>query len=227
MSAFAQWQNLVPSLKQGLHKPILEEILALRHAGQKIYPPQEHIFWALECLAPQDVRCIILGQDPYHGAGQAQGLAFSVPTHTSPKAVPPSLKNIFKEICDDIYEGKCAYTEQNPSLERWGKQGVLLLNTTLTVQEGKAYSHAHMGWQDITQDILHSLAQQERPLAVLLWGKPAQSYAKLFQNSKTQHLLLMAPHPSPLSAHRGFLGCKHFSQVNRWLQEQGLPTITW
>ncbi len=197
----------------------------MRTDHQHIFPEQHNIFHALALTQPEHVRCVILGQDPYHGFGQAQGLAFSVPAHTASKALPPSLKNIFKEIHADVYYNSSAYTP-SPCLERWAEQGILLLNTVLTVQEGKAHSHAHLGWQDITRQILISVAALQ-PLAVLLWGKPAQSYATLFSNTPHAHLILTAPHPSPLSAHRGFLGCKHFSQVNAWLEQQDQDSIVW
>ncbi len=228
-----EWLNIVPALQKGEHLTLLEEILRLRQCGHAIYPEQENIFRALQLTKPATTQVIILGQDPYHGKGQAQGLAFSVPKSTPPKAVPPSLKNIFKEICTDIY-GQDSWKEPpspcpNPCLERWAMQGVLLLNTVLSVEEGKAHSHAHLGWQHITKSILESLAASSHPLAVLLWGKPAQGYAPIFsqQHTAAQHLVLTAPHPSPLSAHKGFLGCKHFSIVNAWLKQQGKKDIEW
>ncbi len=222
-----EWLDVVPALQKGQHLTLLEHVLQLRQCGHVIYPEQEKIFYALQLTKPAATQVIILGQDPYHGKGQAQGLAFSVPENI--KAIPPSLKNIFKEISTDIY-GQDSWTESpNPCLERWATQGVLLLNTVLSVEEGKAHSHAHLGWQNITKSILESLAASSHPLAVLLWGKPAQNYAPIFsqQHTATQHLVLTAPHPSPLSAHRGFLGCKHFSRVNTWLKQQGKKSIEW
>ncbi len=215
------WRDFVPSLKAGKHLPLLQEISKLREAGKVIFPAQDDIFRALCLTLPQDVRVIILGQDPYHGQGQAQGLAFSVPTSVK---IPPSLRNIFKEIQRDIYSNSDTYTGDS-DLSRLSKQGVLLLNTVLSVEEGKAHSHAHLGWQAITHDILQSLAKQH-PLAVLLWGKPAEAYAPIF-TEQSKHLVLSAPHPSPLSAHRGFLGCGHFSMVNSWLSSQGHSPIIW
>ncbi len=228
-----KWLDFVPALQEGKHLAILERIAQLRQEGKVIFPPQDAIFRALQLTSPAETKVIILGQDPYHGEGQAQGLAFSVPAHTHAKAFPPSLKNIFKEVQSDLanIEGSVYENTVTPSpcLERWAKQGVLLLNTVLTVEKGQAHSHADLGWQDITKSILQALGQAPRPLAILLWGKPAQSYAPLFmpQNTTTQHLVLMAPHPSPLSAHRGFLGCKHFSAVNTWLTKQNQKSIEW
>ncbi len=221
------WQNALPASYALLAQKLCSQVAQLRQEGHIIYPQQHHIFRALELTKPQDVRCVILGQDPYHGQGQAQGLAFSVPENTAPKAFPPSLKNIFKEISQDVQNQA---QPCNPCLERWAKQGVLLLNTVLTVEHGKAHSHVHMGWQELTQGILQCVAQGPSPVAVLLWGKPAQSHATLFAPSTTvtkAHHVLMTAHPSPLSAHRGFLGCGHFSKVNAWLQQQGQEPIVW
>ncbi len=225
------WADFVPALQQGKHVALLQRIAALRQEGRTIYPAQQDIFQALELVKPQDVRVIILGQDPYHGPNQAHGLAFSVPQNTEAKAIPPSLKNIFKEIYSDIYakENPLHKPPYSPQLASWAKQGVLLLNTVLTVEHGKAHSHANLGWKEITQDILHSLAKKKEPLAVLLWGKAAQSYAPLFLDGElpAQHLVLTAAHPSPLSAHTGFFGCQHFSQVNAWLRAQNKKEISW
>ncbi len=222
-----KWIDFVPCLKAGKHLDMLQKILELRQQGKVIFPLQEHIFSFLEYTLPEEVRVIILGQDPYHGTykgmPQAQGLAFSVGEHMPP---PPSLKNIFKEIQQDLYgEMQEEQSSMRPNLVRLAKQGVLLLNTVLTVEEGLAGSHAKLGWQAITQDILQALAQRRQPVAVLLWGNPAKAYAPLFAN--IEHLVLMAAHPSPLSASRGFLGCKHFSKVNAWLIAQGYTSINW
>ncbi len=221
------WQECLPAYYAPLAQKLCSQVAQLRQEGFVIYPEQHRIFRALELTKPQNVRCVILGQDPYHGQGQAQGLAFSVPENTAPKAFPPSLKNIFKEISQDVHshEQPC-----NPCLERWAKQGVLLLNTVLTVENGKAHSHARLGWQELTQGILECVAQGPSPVAVLLWGKPAQSYAPLFAPSAkvtAAHLVLQTAHPSPLSAHRGFLGCGHFRKVNDWLHKQRQNSIVW
>ncbi len=220
-SFFAQWQEFVPALRQNKHIDILQNITQLRNAGHTIYPENNNIFSALMYTAPQKISVIILGQDPYHQAGQAHGLAFSVQEHVKP---PPSLKNIFKEIQSDVY-GNLSSTPFCPNLSRLARQGVLLLNTILTVEESKPLSHAHMGWQEITTSILQALAGNAHPLIALLWGKPAGAYAHYF--TLPQHLVLKAPHPSPLSAHRGFLGCKHFSKANAWLKKHNSQPIVW
>ncbi len=218
------WSALIPSLKAKKIQDILKNVCVLRKQGITIFPPQNTIFRALELTSPQAVRVVIIGQDPYHAKGQAHGLAFSVPEHMP---CPRSLQNIFKEIRADIYKG-APLPCTSPNLERWAQQGILLLNTVLTVEEGKAHSHAYLGWQESVQDILCYLAQNTRPLAFLLWGKPAQKYVPLIQsNSIQQHLILTAAHPSPLSAARGFYGCKHFSKVNTWLLTQKEKPIVW
>ncbi len=224
------WIHFVAALQRKEHEPILQKILHLRAQGQRIFPPQEEIFSALSHTLPSNVRVIILGQDPYHGSvhgyPQAHGLAFSV-RETMP--APPSLRNIFKEIQSDIYRD-VAMPHTSPCLLRWADQGVLLLNTVFSVQEGMPQSHAKMGWQAISSAILGALAQQREGLAVLLWGKPAQKYAHLFApkaGEAAKHMVLTAAHPSPLAASRGFFGCKHFSKVNAWLLQQGEEPICW
>ncbi len=245
----AQWLAHIPALQEGLHRPLLEAVAQKRAQGQTIYPPQKDIFRALEETPWQSVRVLILGQDPYHGAGQAHGLAFSVAEGV---ALPRSLRNIFREINDDVYahgkegcrgandsEGaddilRCMVAQKSPAknalaqesgdLRRWAQQGVLLLNTVLTVEEGLAHSHARLGWDAITRSIVESLGAMERPIAFLLWGRHAASYEHLVAK---HHLVLKAAHPSPLSASRGFFGCKHFSQTNAWLTAQGYSPIVW
>ncbi len=218
----APWANFVPSIKSGKHLSILERVEELRNDGKIIYPDNNNIFRALELTAPQEVKVIILGQDPYHAKGQAHGLCFSVPSSVK---TPPSLRNIFLEMNSDLYNGQSAIKPEN-DLSRLARQGVLLLNTVLTVEEGRAQSHGKLGWQSITYDILQSVAQAQ-VCAVLLWGKPAAEYAEIFAASPHDHLVLKAAHPSPLSAHRGFFGCKHFSKVNAWLLSQNKSPIAW
>ncbi|MEZ5644855.1 MAG: uracil-DNA glycosylase [Burkholderiaceae bacterium] len=184
-----------------------------------IYPPQP--LRALELTAPQDVQVVILGQDPYHGPGQAEGLAFSVAPGV---ALPPSLRNIFKELARDLGRPDVA----DGSLARWARQGVLLLNTCLTVEDGCAAAHAGHGWEALTDRLILHCSQSGRPKAFLLWGAHAQKKAGLIDAGR--HLLLRANHPSPLSARRGpvpFLGCGHFSAVNQWLAGLGRPAIQW
>ena len=214
------WPARVPLLAAGEHVPLLRQVADLRHT-HTVYPPQHEIFAALACTPPQAVRVVILGQDPYHGAGQAHGLAFSVREGTR---VPRSLANIFKEIRRDVY-ADALMPPPLPDLTRWARQGVLLLNTVLSVAAGQPGSHARLGWQAVTRAVLEAVAQGPRPVAALLWGRHAQEYAPLFANAR--HLVLEAAHPSPFSAARGFLGCGHFSRVNAWLAAQGEATICW
>jgi uracil-DNA glycosylase len=183
-----------------------------------IYPLPPFIFNAFELCPLDQVKVVIIGQDPYHGPGQAHGLCFSVPEGVR---IPPSLRNIYKEIQDDI---GCDLPESG-NLERWAKQGVLLLNATLTVEAGNAGSHQGLGWETFTDAVIKTISDQKEHVVFLLWGSYARSKATLIDRSK--HLILEAPHPSPLSAYRGFLGCKHFSQTNAYLAKQGLEQIEW
>lgn len=187
-------------------------------AGQVVYPPGSLIFNALDTTPFEDVRVVILGQDPYHGPGQAHGLSFSVQTGV-PK--PPSLVNIFKELHDDL--GHPIPVHGN--LEPWARQGVLLLNTSLTVRQGQPMSHQGRGWETFTDRIVQLLAARERPMVFLLWGSPAQKKARCADLSR--HGVFTAPHPSPLSAYRGFFGSKPFSQANAFLESKGLEPIDW
>lgn len=188
-------------------------------AGATIFPSTP--FYALELTALSETRVIIVGQDPYHGKGQAQGLAFHVPASVK---IPPSLKNIHKELLRDLG----IKPPQTGELTGWAKQGVLLLNTSLTVEEGKPASHSKKGWEQLTDLLLVELARDPRPKVFLLWGNHAQSKKKLIDN--TGHLILEANHPSPLSANRPpipFVGCGHFSMTNRWLIAKGEKSISW
>ncbi|MEN9353484.1 MAG: hypothetical protein RL318_809 [Fibrobacterota bacterium] len=191
---------------------------AEKAAGQVVYPPGSLIFNALNTTAFDDVRVVILGQDPYHGPSQAHGLSFSVQTGV-PK--PPSLVNIFKELHDDL--GHPIPVHGN--LEPWARQGVLLLNTSLTVRQGQPMSHQGRGWETFTDRIVQLLAAREQPMVFLLWGSPAQKKARCADLSR--HGVFTAPHPSPLSAYRGFFGSKPFSQANAFLESKGLEPIDW
>lgn len=184
-----------------------------------VYPPADDIFNALHFTPLKDVKVLVLGQDPYHNVNQAHGLSFSVPT--SQKEIPPSLQNIYKELAEDLG----CYIPNNGYLKKWADQGVLLLNTVLTVRAHQANSHQGKGWEQFTDAIIKALNEQDRPVVYMLWGRPAQSKIPMLTNEK--HLILKAPHPSPLSAYRGFFGCKHFSTANAFLQENGLSTIDW
>lgn len=189
--------------------------------GRVVYPPNAQRYRALELTPPDAVRVVILGQDPYHGAGQAHGLAFSVPEGVK---VPPSLVNIHKELERDC--GLPRPTHGN--LEHWARQGVLLLNNALTVEEGKAGAHQKYGWEPFTDAVIAAVAARKAPSVFLLWGSHAQKKAlRVVGLEASQHLVLSAPHPSPLSAHRGFLGCGHFSRANAFLEEQGRGAIDW
>ncbi len=205
---------LTPSLSASRAHGLAGFIAGEESRGKVIYPAVGNRFRALELTKPDDVRVVILGQDPYHGEGQAHGLAFSVPNGV---AFPPSLRNIYKELARDL--GIDAPSHGN--LEHWARQGVLLLNSVLTVEESKAGSHQGRGWEEITDAILSHLGQQERPIVFMLWGAHAQKKRRLIAS---QHLILEAPHPSPLSAHRGFLGCGHFRKANAFL---GIRGIDW
>ena len=208
-------------LKPEFKKPYYEKLYAKvkeEYSTNLIFPPADDIFNAFDFTPLSEVKVVILGQDPYHGDEQAHGLCFSVKPDVD---VPPSLVNIYKELQSDLG----CYVPNHGYLEKWAKQGVLLLNTVLTVRAHQANSHRGIGWEEFTDAAIRILNEQDRPIVFLLWGKPAQSKKSMLHNAK--HLILTAPHPSPLSAHRGFFGCKHFSQTNEFLKEQGLSPIDW
>ena len=207
-------------LKDEFEKPYfknLQNFLKEEYANREIYPIEENIFNALNHVPLDKIKVVIIGQDPYHEPGQAQGLSFSVPDDVT---VPPSLVNIMKEIEDNLNITCC----KNGNLERWAKQGVLLLNTVLTVRRGQAYSHKDRGWEILTKKIIEIVGKREKPAVFMLWGSYAQSFSDLIGG---QHLILKAPHPSPLSAYRGFLGCRHFSKCNDFLIKNGQTPIDW
>ena len=199
---------------QELYKFVREE-----YDTHVIYPPADDIFNALHLTTLSEVKVLILGQDPYHNEHQAHGLSFSVLPEQ--KELPPSLQNIYKELKDDLG----CYIPDNGYLEKWAKQGVLLLNTVLTVRAHQANSHQGKGWERFTDAIIQAVNAQDRPIVYMLWGRLAQSKIPMLTNPK--HLILKAPHPSPLSAYRGFFGCKHFSQANEFLKSNGLAPIDW
>lgn len=190
-------------------------------AGKRIYPPRGSRLRALELTPLDHVKVVILGQDPYHGPGQAHGLSFSVPEGVR---VPPSLLNIYKEIASDLGIERPAHG----NLEKWAQQGVLLLNNALTVEEGRAGSHQNLGWEAITDAAVAAVAAREEPAVFLLWGSHARNKASRVPGLMGgKHLVLTAPHPSPLSAHSGFFGCKHFSRANEFLEAKGRGAIDW
>lgn len=196
----------------------LRQILRREYATRRVYPPMHDIFNALKYTSFADTKVVILGQDPYHGAGQAHGLCFSVQPGVVP---PPSLKNIFKELSTDV--GKAE--PPTGDLTAWARQGVLLLNTVLTVREGQPTSHKDIGWERVTDRIIAELDKKQTPVVFLLWGAHAQRKGQLIQNPI--HYKLQTVHPSPLSASRGFFGCGHFSKTNAILQHHGMAPIEW
>lgn len=204
------------------HKPYYKELynfVRQEYSTRVIYPPADDIFNAFHFTPLRKVKVLILGQDPYHGNHQAHGLCFSVlPDQTE---IPPSLQNIYKELQDDLG----CYIPNNGYLKKWADQGVLMLNTVLTVRAHQAGSHQGKGWEQFTDAIIEVVNAQERPVVYLLWGRPAQSKIPMLTNPG--HLILKAPHPSPLSASRGFFGCRHFSQTNQFLSEHGIAPIDW
>ena len=196
-----------------LYKKVKEE-----YATHMIFPPSNEVFSAFELTPLADVKVVILGQDPYHNVGQAHGLCFSVKPDVE---IPPSLVNIYKELHDDLG----CYIPNNGYLVKWAKQGVLMLNTVLTVRAHQANSHRGIGWEEFTNAAIRVLNEQDRPIVFILWGSPAQHKKEMLNNPK--HLILEAPHPSPLSAYRGFFGSKPFSQTNAFLEKNGLTPIDW
>lgn len=209
------------SLQEEFRKPYyksLYETVQREYRSKIVFPPADDIFNALHYTPLSQVKVVIIGQDPYHEPGQAHGLSFSVQPGVK---IPPSLQNIYKELSDDLG----LTIPDNGCLTKWAKQGVLLLNTVLTVEAHRANSHAGIGWEKFTDAVIRSVEAQDRPVVFLLWGSHAGKKAAMIHNPK--HLVLKAPHPSPLSAYRGFFGCKHFSKCNAFLEEQGLAPVDW
>lgn len=212
------WLSVVEiEMKKEYYKK-LYQFLKKEYSEFPVYPLSENIFNAFHYTSLKDVKVVILGQDPYHEWGQAEGLSFSVPKGVR---IPPSLLNIYKELKTDLD----IKIPSHGHLKKWADQGVLLLNTVLTVRGGEAFSHREKGWESFTDAVMRAINEEDRPIAFLLWGKAAKEKAKMLNNPK--HLILTAPHPSPLSASRGFFGCKHFSKVNAFLKENGLKEIDW
>ena len=208
-------------LKGEFSKPYyakLYKVIKNEYQTMQIFPPANDIFNAYEYTPLENVKVLILGQDPYHDVGQAHGLCFSVNPGVD---IPPSLVNIYKELNDDL---GCKIPN-NGYLTKWAKQGVMLLNTVLTVRAHQANSHRGLGWEEFTDATIKVLNEQDRPIVYMLWGKPAQMKASMLNNPK--HLILKAPHPSPLSSYRGFFGCKHFSKANDFLIKNGAEPIDW
>jgi uracil-DNA glycosylase len=196
-----------------LYKTIREE-----YTTRQIFPDSQDIFNAFSLTPLSEVKVVILGQDPYHNVGQAHGLCFSVKPEVE---IPPSLVNIYQELQSDLG----CYIPDNGYLVKWAKQGVLLLNTVLTVRAHEANSHRGIGWEEFTDAAIRILNQQDRAIVFMLWGRPAQMKKSMLDNPK--HLVLEAPHPSPLSAYRGFFGCRHFSRANAFLEDHGIAPVDW
>ncbi|SIO03742.1 uracil-DNA glycosylase [Salinivibrio sp. ES.052] len=220
MTQAQTWQQVLADEKQQAYfRDTLAYVENARASGVTVFPPKEDVFNAFRFTELGDIKVVVLGQDPYHGPNQAHGLCFSVLPGVK---TPPSLVNIYKELATDI-EGFQIPT--HGYLKTWAEQGVLLLNTVLTVEQGNAHSHAKLGWETFTDRVIEAVNQQCEGVIFLLWGAHAQKKGKAID--RTRHHVLTAPHPSPLSAHRGFLGCKHFSQTNALLAEQGKAPIDW
>lgn len=215
----ASWKEI---LKSEFNKPYFQQIpqhLKIEKSqGKVIYPPGSLIFNAFNTTPFDKVKVVILGQDPYHGPGQAHGLCFSVPNGIAP---PPSLVNIFKELHEDIG----VVIPDHGNLTRWAEQGVFLLNASLTVRAGEPMSHSKIGWAEFTDTVIKKIAELKKNVVFLLWGKFAQEKRLLID--ETKHLILRSAHPSPLSAHAGFFGCRHFSKTNEYLMHNGMDPIDW
>lgn len=209
------------ALKEEFRQPYYKKLFQTvneEYRTRQIFPPADDIFNAFHLTPLHEVKVVILGQDPYHGEGQAHGLCFSVRPGVD---IPPSLVNIYQELHDDL---GCRIPN-NGYLVKWAEQGVLLLNTVLTVRAHQANSHRGIGWEQFTDAIIEAVNAQDRPVVFLLWGRPAQMKKSMLNNPK--HLILEAPHPSPLSAYLGFFGCRHFSQANAFLEKHGIEPVDW
>lgn len=203
--------------KKDYYKKLYNFVLD-EYRTRTIYPPADDIFNAFHFTPLSNVKVVILGQDPYHNVNQAHGLSFSVKPGED---IPPSLQNIYKELNTDLG----CYIPNNGFLEKWAREGVLLLNNVLTVRAHQANSHQGKGWEQFTDAVIEAVNKEDRPIVFMLWGRPAQMKASMLNNPK--HLILKAPHPSPLSAYRGFFGCSHFSKANDFLQKNGIEPIDW
>lgn len=213
------WSDSIGSLKKTDYFQAALQQVAKERQKYSIYPPASQVFEAFRLTPFSDIKVVILGQDPYHGQGQAHGLAFSVQQGV---AIPPSLYNVYQELKNDIVDFRIP---DHGCLLTWAQQGVFLLNTVLTVRAGSPQSHQHVGWQKFTDEVIKIVSQQRPHVVFMLWGTSARSKIALIDQSK--HLILQAPHPSPLSAHRGFFGCHHFSLANKFLMQHGVTPVNW
>lgn len=214
-----EWDELLKDEFSKEYYLRLRQILINEYRTRRIFPGMYDIFNAMKLTSYSDVKCVILGQDPYHGEGQAHGLSFSVRKGIEP---PPSLVNIFKEIKDDVGTDN---TGKHGELTKWAKNGVLLLNSVLTVRANCARSHRGIGWEQFTSDVISLLNKRDKPMVFMLWGNDAKSKSSLITNPR--HLVLKAAHPSPLSAYNGFFGCRHFSKANEFLRNNSMQEIDW
>lgn len=214
------WTDVLAVEKQQDYFIQTMQYVAQRRAqGVTVYPPANDVFNAFKSTTYDNVKVVIIGQDPYHGPNQAHGLCFSVMPGVKS---PPSLVNIYKELANDVPGFQIP---NHGYLQSWAEQGVLLLNTVLTVEQGQAHSHKHLGWEQFTDRVIQGLSEKSEGIVFLLWGSHAQKKGQTIDRNK--HFVLTAPHPSPLSAHRGFFGCHHFSKTNELLQQQGKKPINW
>jgi uracil-DNA glycosylase len=214
------WHDVIGAEKsQPYFQQIIDAVKQARVVGEVIYPPEADVFSAFKLTDFAHLKVVIIGQDPYHGPNQAHGLSFSVRPGV---AIPPSLRNMYKELALEYPDFQMP---KHGCLESWATQGVLLLNTVLTVVANQPNSHRHLGWEQFTDNVIRAISDKAEPVVFLLWGSHAMKKQKLIDSDK--HHILTAPHPSPLSAHRGFLGCGHFMAANQWLQAQGKTTIDW
>lgn len=213
------WDNILQGEFDKEYYLALRQKLITEYKTQRIFPGMYDIFNAMKLTSYDDVKCVIIGQDPYHGEGQAHGLSFSVRRGIAP---PPSLVNIFKEIKEDVGIDN---TGKHGELTKWAESGVLLLNSVLTVRANQPRSHRGMGWEQFTTDVIKVLNEREKPMVFMLWGADAKSKQAFITNPA--HLVLKSAHPSPLSAYNGFFGCKHFSQANEFLTTHGMSAIDW
>lgn len=218
------WTEILKYEKEKDYFKKVLEFSANERKSKNIFPPSEKVFNAFKLTPFENLKVVILGQDPYHGAGQAEGLCFSVPNGVR---LPPSLQNIFKELASDLNDN--SYLEniknKNGNLHRWAEQGVFLLNSVLTVEEGKPASHAGKGWETFTDEVIKKISEHKTGVVFLLWGNYAIKKKVLIDEQK--HFVLTAPHPSPFSAHSGFFGCRHFSKTNKILKENNQAEINW
>ena len=213
-----RFKDIIEEESQKDYYKKLHEFIYKAYEESTVFPDKKNIFAALKYTPYENVKVVILGQDPYHGLGEAHGMAFSVCPGIK---TPPSLQNIYKELQSDCG----CYIPNNGYLKKWADQGVLLLNTVLTVRAHQANSHQNRGWEQFTDAVIRAVNEIDRPIVYFLWGRPAQNKISMLNNPK--HLILKAPHPSPLSAYRGFFGCKHFSMANEFLKANGMEPIDW